>query len=57
MDVKKIKPKKLYEQIAEIIEQQIFDQKVLPGEKLDSVEQLAKNFDVGRSAIRIRKKA
>ena len=52
MDVKKIKPKKLYEQIAEIIEQQIFDQKVLPGEKLDSVEQLAKNFDVGRSAIR-----
>lgn len=52
MQYKKIKPKKLYEQVADIIEQQIINKEILPGEKLDSVEQLAKHFEVGRSAIR-----
>ena len=46
------KTKKLYEQIAAIIEQKIENGEISPGEKLDSVEQLAKNFEVGRSAIR-----
>ena len=46
------KTKKLYEQIAAIIEQKIVNGEISPGEKLDSVEQLAKNFEVGRSAIR-----
>ncbi|MGN7479163.1 FadR/GntR family transcriptional regulator [Solibacillus silvestris] len=48
----KPKPKKLYEQIASIIEQSIINGEISPGEKLESVEQLAKNFEVGRSAIR-----
>ncbi len=52
MQYKKIKPKKLYEQVADTIEQQIANKEILPGEKLDSVEQLAKHFEVGRSAIR-----
>lgn len=52
MNYKKLKPQKLYEQIAEIIEQKICSQHLSPGEKLDSVEQLAKTFEVGRSAIR-----
>lgn len=46
------KTKKLYEQIAAIIEQKITNGEISPGDKLDSVEQLAKNFEVGRSAIR-----
>jgi len=46
------KTKKLYEQIAAIIEQKILNGEISPGDKLDSVEQLAKNFEVGRSAIR-----
>lgn len=52
MNYKKIKPQKLYEQVATLIEQNIANQKILPGGRLDSVEQLAKNFSVGRSAIR-----
>lgn len=52
MQYKKIKQKKLYEQVAEVIEQQMIDKELLPGDRLDSVEQLAKSFDVGRSAIR-----
>ena len=52
MQYKKVKPKKLYEQVAEIIEHQIVSKQLLPGEKIESVEQLAKIFDVGRSAVR-----
>lgn len=44
--------KKLYEQIAESILNQIKQGKLLPGDKLDSVEQLAINYNVSRSAIR-----
>lgn len=52
MQYKKIKQKKLYEQVADAIEQQIMKKKLLPGDRLDSVEQLSKSYDVGRSAIR-----
>lgn len=52
MQYKKIKQKKLYEQVADAIEQQIIKKELMPGDRLDSVEQLAKSYDVGRSAIR-----
>jgi GntR family transcriptional regulator, transcriptional repressor for pyruvate dehydrogenase complex len=49
---KKIKPKKIYEEVAEAIYEMIRTGQVKPGEKLDSVQQLAENFQVGRSTIR-----
>ena len=52
MDYKQVKSLKLYEQIANSIENSINTKQILPGEKLESVETLAKNFNVGRSAIR-----
>lgn len=52
MDYKKIKPKKIYEEVAETIYELIRTGQLSPGEKLDSVQQLAENFQVGRSAVR-----
>ncbi|MEH7501747.1 FadR/GntR family transcriptional regulator [Neobacillus drentensis] len=52
MNYKKIKPKKIYEEVAEAIYEMIRTGQVKPGERLDSVQQLAENFQVGRSAIR-----
>jgi GntR family transcriptional regulator, transcriptional repressor for pyruvate dehydrogenase complex len=52
VNYKKIKPKKIYEEVAEAIYEMIRTGQVKPGEKLDSVQQLAENFQVGRSAIR-----
>lgn len=52
MEYKKIKPKKIYEQVAETIYDMIRSGKLKPGEKLESVQQLAEHFQVGRSAIR-----
>lgn len=52
MNYKKIKPKKIYEEVAEAIHEMIRSGKFKPGDKLDSVQQLAENFQVGRSAIR-----
>lgn len=52
MDYKKIKPKKIYEVVAETIHEMIRSGKLKPGDRLDSVEQLAKNFRVGRAAVR-----
>jgi GntR family transcriptional regulator, transcriptional repressor for pyruvate dehydrogenase complex len=49
---KKIKPKKIYEEVAEAIYEMIRTGQVKPGQRLDSVQQLAENFQVGRSAIR-----
>lgn len=46
------KTQKLYEQVADSILREIKLGNLLPGDKLDSVEQLAKNYDVSRSAIR-----
>jgi GntR family transcriptional regulator, transcriptional repressor for pyruvate dehydrogenase complex len=52
MEYKKIKPKKIYEQVAEAIYEMIRTGELKPGDRLDSVQQLAENFNVGRSAIR-----
>lgn len=52
MNIKKPKSLKLYEQVASIIEQQIQENQIVPGQKLESVEKLAETFGVGRSAIR-----
>ncbi|MGX4668125.1 FadR/GntR family transcriptional regulator [Cerasibacillus sp. JNUCC 74] len=52
MEYKRIKPKKIYEQVADSLIEMIKAGQLRPGDKLDSVEQLAQNFDVGRSAVR-----
>ncbi|MEH7107877.1 FadR/GntR family transcriptional regulator [Bacillus sp. JJ1764] len=52
MEYKKIKPKKIYEEVADAIYEMIRSGQLNPGDKLDSVQQLAENFQVGRSAIR-----
>lgn len=52
MEYKQIKPKKIYEEVAEAIFQMIKNGVLKPGDKLDSVQQLAENFQVGRAAIR-----
>lgn len=52
MTQKKIQPKKVYEEVAESLIEMIKIQNLQPGDKLDSVEQLAENFGVGLSAIR-----
>lgn len=52
IEYKKIKPKKLYEEVADALHELIKSGKLKPGDKLDSVQQLAENFQVGRSAIR-----
>jgi GntR family transcriptional regulator, transcriptional repressor for pyruvate dehydrogenase complex len=49
---KHIKPKKIYEEVADTIHEMIRNGQLLPGDRLDSVQQLAENFQVGRSAIR-----
>jgi GntR family transcriptional regulator, transcriptional repressor for pyruvate dehydrogenase complex len=49
---KHIKPKKIYEEVADTIHEMIRNGQLLPGDRLDSVQQLAENFKVGRSAIR-----
>lgn len=52
MKYKQIKPKKIYEEVAEALHDLIRTGQIKPGDKLDSVQQLAENFQVGRSAIR-----
>ncbi|OLN22579.1 GntR family transcriptional regulator [Domibacillus antri] len=52
MKYKQIKPKKIYEEVAETLLESIRSGDLQPGEKLDSVQQLAESFQVGRSAIR-----
>ncbi|RUQ30617.1 FadR family transcriptional regulator [Peribacillus cavernae] len=52
MDYKRIKPKKIYEIVAEQLHESIKSGELKPGARLDSIEKLAENFDVGRSAIR-----
>jgi GntR family transcriptional repressor for pyruvate dehydrogenase complex len=49
---KQIKPKKIYEEVADTLLESIRSGDLKPGEKLDSVQQLAESFQVGRSAIR-----
>jgi GntR family transcriptional repressor for pyruvate dehydrogenase complex len=52
MEFKRIQSKKVYELVAEQIENMIKTNQINPGDQLDSVEQLAKNFNVSRSTIR-----
>ncbi|WP_413380403.1 FadR/GntR family transcriptional regulator [Alkalihalobacillus sp. 1P02AB] len=52
MSTSHIKPKKIYEIIAEQLTLQIKNEQLKPGERLASVPQLAEQYQVGRSAIR-----
>ncbi|MGE7766535.1 FadR/GntR family transcriptional regulator [Peribacillus sp. NPDC096540] len=52
MVYKKIKPKKIYEEVSEELYEMIRSGTLKPGEQLDSIQQLAENFQVGRPAIR-----
>jgi GntR family transcriptional repressor for pyruvate dehydrogenase complex len=52
MNFKRIKPKKIYEEVGDTIYQMIVSGKLKPGDKLDSVQQLAVHFEVGQAAIR-----
>lgn len=52
MNFKRIKTKKIYEEVAEAIFDMIKTGALKPGDKLDSVQQLAEKFQVGRAAIR-----
>ena len=52
MVYKKIKPKKIYEEVSEALYEMIRNGTLKPGEKLDSIQRLAESFQVGRPAIR-----
>lgn len=52
LELKKIKQKKIYEEVAEILYEKIRAGVLKPGDRLDSVEQLAGQLQVSRSAIR-----
>jgi GntR family transcriptional regulator, transcriptional repressor for pyruvate dehydrogenase complex len=52
MKYKRIRTKKIYEEVADSIIEMIKTGQLKPGDKLESVEKLAENFGVGRSAIR-----
>ena len=52
MAYKKIKPKKIYEEVSDELYEMIRSGTLKPGDKLDSIQQLAENFQVGRPAIR-----
>ncbi|MEH6941801.1 FadR/GntR family transcriptional regulator, partial [Bacillus sp. JJ722] len=52
MEYKRIKAKKINEEVADTLYEMIQRGELKPGDKLDSVQQLAENFQVGRSAIR-----
>ncbi|MDV2682953.1 FadR/GntR family transcriptional regulator [Alkalihalophilus lindianensis] len=52
MAFKQVQTKKVSEVIREQLEEMIREGEVKPGEKLDSVEKLAKEFNVSRSAVR-----
>ncbi|MFD1778678.1 FadR/GntR family transcriptional regulator [Fredinandcohnia salidurans] len=52
MEYKQIKPKKIYEEVEEALHAMILTGQLKPGDRIESVQQLAENFQVGRSAIR-----
>lgn len=52
MNYKTIKKRKIYEEVSEALVEMIQTRQLNPGDKLDSVQQLAENFQVGRSAVR-----
>jgi GntR family transcriptional regulator, transcriptional repressor for pyruvate dehydrogenase complex len=49
---KRVRVKKVYEQVADSLVELIKTGELKPGDKLDSVEKLAKSFEVGISTIR-----
>ena len=52
MHYKKIKAKKIYEEVAESLHEMIRTGVLQPGDRIDSVQKLAENFQVSRSAVR-----
>lgn len=52
LSYKSIRPKKIYEEVAEAILAMIKNGTLKPGDKLLAVHQLAEQFQVGRSAVR-----
>ena len=52
MGYKPIRTKKIYEEVTDSLLEMLKTGQFKPGDKLDSVEQMAKSFNVGRSAIR-----
>jgi len=52
MVYKRIRTKKIYEEVADSLINMIKQGLLKPGDKLDSVEKLAEKFGVGRSAVR-----
>lgn len=52
MNFRQVRPKKIYEEVATQIEAMIEKKQLKPGEKLPSVQALAEQFKVGRSAVR-----
>ncbi len=52
LELRKIKPKKIYEEVSEILHEKIRAGVLKPGDRLDSVEQLAEQLQVSRSAVR-----
>lgn len=52
LDYKSIRPKKIYEEVAEALIKMIKDGTLKPGDQLLPVHQLAQEFQVGRSAVR-----
>jgi len=52
MPYKRVRAQKVYEQVADSLIESIKTGELKPGDKLDSVEKLAKSFEVGSSTIR-----
>ncbi|MCD5325686.1 MULTISPECIES: FadR/GntR family transcriptional regulator [Pontibacillus] len=52
MEYKQIRARKIYEEVADSLIDMLRQGDLKPGDRLDSVESLAKSFQVGRSAIR-----
>ncbi|QQK79127.1 FadR family transcriptional regulator [Salicibibacter cibi] len=52
MNYKQVQSKKIYEIVADDIKGRIDNGELQPGDRLDSVERLARQFNVGRSAVR-----
>ncbi|MEK8126843.1 FadR/GntR family transcriptional regulator [Paenibacillus filicis] len=52
MDIRKITTRKIYEVIADQIQDQITSGQLKPGDKLPSTKELSERFEVGRSTVR-----
>lgn len=52
MEISKISSRKIYEEIASQIKEQIVSGKLIPGQKLPSTRELSERYEVGRSTVR-----